>query len=196
VNINGKPLNFDVFDVEFWRRYEWSIFDHRIRRRMSGQRGVWPAQDVFERWFEKRLERARRFAWSLMVPAGDVPLVRPLLLGGDCVPTPRRLVFENVEGASVARLRPEQILVPVPGLDYESLMFAPGDGSVTVDSLLSRQVPSREVPRFEQESMEPAQDVITCAKHDALTSDDALLDALMEYLLAPDAQPAPEAPAT
>jgi pimeloyl-ACP methyl ester carboxylesterase len=196
VNINGKPLNFDVFDVEFWRRYEWSIFDHRIRRRMSGQRGVWPAQDVFERWFEKRLERARRFAWSLMVPAGDVPLVRPLLLGGDCVPTPRRLVFENVEGASVARLRPEQILVPVPGLDYESLMFAPGDGSVTVDSLLSRQVPSREVPRFEQESMEPAQDVITCAKHDALTSDDALLDALMEYLLAPDTQPAPEAPAT
>jgi pimeloyl-ACP methyl ester carboxylesterase len=196
VNINGKPLNFDVFDVEFWRRYEWSIFDHRIRRRMSGQRGVWPAQDVFERWFEKRLERARRFAWSLMVPAGDVPLVRPLLLGGDCVPTPRRLVFENVEGASVARLRPEQILVPVPGLDYESLMFAPGDGSVTVDSLLSRQVPSREVPRFEQESMEPAQDVITCAKHDALTSDDALLDALMEYLLAPDAQQAPEAPAT
>jgi hypothetical protein len=163
---------------------------------MSDQRDVWPAQDVFERWFEKRLERARRFAWSLMVPAGDVPLVRPLLLGGDCVPTPRRLVFENVEGASVARLRPEQILVPVPGLDYESLMFAPGDGSVTVDSLLSRQVPSREVPRFEQESMEPAQDVITCAKHDALTSDDSLLDALMEYLLAPDAQPAPEAPAT
>ena len=196
VNINGKPLNFDVFDVEFWRRYEWSIFDHRIQRRMNDQRGVWPAQDVFERWFGKRLERARRFAWSLMVPAGDVPLVRPLLLGGDCVPTPRRLVFENVEGASVARLRPEQILVPVPGLDYESLMFAPGDGSVTLDSLLSRQVPSREVPRFEQDSMETGHDVITCAKHDALTSDDALLDALIEYLLAPDAQPAPEAPAT
>ena len=196
VNINGKPLNFDVFDVEFWRRYEWSIFDHRIQRRLSDQRNVWPAQDVFERWFEKRLERARRFAWSLMVPASDVPLVRPLLLGGDCVPTPRRLVFENVDGASVVRLRPEQIIVPVPGLDYESLMFAPGDGSVTVDSLLSRQVPSREVPRFEQERMEPGREVITCAKHDALTSDDALLDALMKYLLAPDAQPTPEAPAT
>jgi hypothetical protein len=196
VNINGKPLNFDVFDVEFWRRYEWSIFDHRIQRRLSDRGDVWPAQDVFERWFEKRLERARRFAWSLMVPAGDVPLVKPLLLGGDCVPTPRRLVFENVDGASVARLRPEQIIAPVPGLDYESLMFAPGDGSVTVDSLLSRQVPSREVPRFEQERMEPGRQVITCAKHDALTSDDALLDALMKYLLAPDAQPAPEAPAT
>ena len=82
-----------------------------------------------------------------MVPEGDVPLVRPLLLGGDCVPTPRRLVFENVDGASVVRLRPEQIIVPVPGLDYESLMFAPGDGSVTLDSLMSRLVPVREVAR-------------------------------------------------
>ena len=85
---------------------------------------------------------------------------------------------------------------PVPGLDYESLMFAPGDGSVTVDSLLSRQSMSREVPRFEQEGMEPSRKVITCARHDALTSDDALLDALIEYLLVPDDQPAAEAPAT
>ena len=196
VNINGKPLSFDVFDVEFWRRYEWSIFDHRIQRRLAAQQGAWPPQDVFERWFQKRLERARRFTWSLMVPAGDVPLIKPLLLGGDCVPTPRRLVFENVDRFAVARLRPEQILVPVPGLDYESLMFAPGDGSVTVDSLLSRQQLSREVPRFEQEGMEPGREVITCARHDDLTSDDALLDALIEYLLAPDSQPAPDAPAT
>jgi hypothetical protein len=196
VNINGKPLDFDVFDVEFWRRYEWSIFDHRIQRRMERHREAWPAQDVFERWFEKRLQRARRFTWSLMVPAGDVPLIRPLLLGGDCVPTPRRLVFENVEGSSTARLRPEQILVPVPGIDYESLMFAPGDGSVTVASLLSRQDMSREIPRFEQEGMETGREVITCARHDALTSDDELLDALIEYLLAPDPQRVLEAPAT
>ena len=35
VNINGKRLTFDIFDTEFWRRYEWSIFDHRIQRRMD-----------------------------------------------------------------------------------------------------------------------------------------------------------------
>jgi len=150
---------------------------------------------VFERWFEKRLERARRFAWSLMVPAGDVPLVKPLLLGGDCVPTPRRLVFENVGGESIARLNPEQILVPAPGVDYEALMFAPGDGSVTLDSLLSRQDLSPEVPAFVQEILEPGRQHIVCARHDALTSDDALLDALIEYLLAPEPQPVPEAAA-
>ena len=201
-NINGKPLNFDIFDVEFWRRHEWSIFDHRVQRRMDRHRDVWPQQDVFERWFEKRLERGRRFAWSLMVPPGDVPLVKPLLLGSDCVPTPRRLVFERVGGESIARLRPEQILVPAPGVNYEKLMFAPGDGSVTLASLLSREDMSREVPSFEQEGPQPGREVIVCARHDTLTSEDALLDALIEHLLAPEPrpapalQPAPEAPAT
>ncbi len=196
VNIEGKPLNFDVFDVEFWRRYGWSIFDHRIQRRLDRHREIWPQQEVFERWFEKRLERGRRFAWSLMVPAGDVPLLRPLLLGGSCVPTPRRLVFENVGGESIARLRPEQILVPTPGLDYEALMFAPGDGSVTLASLLSRQDMSREVPSYEQEGLKPAQELIVCARHDALTGNDELIDVLIEHLLQPELQPAPEAPAT
>jgi hypothetical protein len=186
VNIEGEPLGFDVFDVEFWRRYGWSIFDHRIQRRMDRHRDTWPAQDVFERWFGKQLERARRFTWSLMVPAGGVPLIKPLLLGSDCVPTPRRLVFENVEGAAIARLRPEQIFLPAPGIDYESLMFAPGDGSVTLASLLSRQDLSREVPRHEQEGLETGRNLIVCERHDALTSDDALLDALIEYLLAPE----------
>ena len=186
VNINGQPLNFDIFDVEFWRRYEWSIFDHRIQRRMDRHRDVWPRQDVFERWFQKRLERGRRFAWSLMVPAGAVPLIKPLLLGADCVPTPRRLVFENVEGESIARLRPEQILAPRPGVDYESLMFAPGDGSVTLSSLLSRQDMGAAVPRWEQASPAIGRELVVCARHDALTSDDELLHALIEYLLAPD----------
>ncbi|HEU5467828.1 MAG TPA: hypothetical protein VFU77_00855 [Steroidobacteraceae bacterium] len=194
VDVNGRPLDFDLFDVGFWRRHEWSIFDHRVRRRMDRDRGDWPSQAVFERWFEKRLERGRRFAWSLMVPAGDVPLVKPLLLGADCVPTPRRLVFEKVGGEAVARLRPEQILVPAPGVDYETLMFAPGDGSVTLASLLSRQDMSREVPSYEQEGMEADREVIVCERHDALTSDDELLDAMIEHLLAP--QPAPAAPAT
>ena len=193
VNVRGKPLNFDLFDVEFWRRYEWSIFDHRIQRRMDRRRDVWPAQDVFEAWFKKRLDRARRFTWSLMVPAGPVPLIKALVLGSDCVPTPRRLVFENIESESIVRLRPEQIFKPVPGLDYESLMFEAGDGSVTRSSLLSRQNLSKEVPSFEQEGLETDRSRLVCAKHDALTSNDELIDAMIQYLLEPE--PAPKAAA-
>ncbi len=186
VNINGKPLDFNVFDVEFWRRYEWSIFDHRIQRRISAQPDFWPAPEVFERWFEKRLDRARRFVWSLMVPSGGVPLIEPLLLGADCVPTPRRLVFENVGGQSVARLRPEQIQQPAPGVDYETLMFAPGDGSVTKSSLLAREELSPPVAHRVQQSLDTHRELFVCAEHDELTSNDALLDALIEHLLAPE----------
>lgn len=187
VNIDGQPLDFDLFDVEFWRRYKWSIFDHRIQRRISRHPEIWPEPAVFERWFEKRLERARRFVWSLMVPTGEVPLIEPLLLGSDCVPTPRRLVFENIGGSSLARLKPEQIYRQTPGVDYETLMFAPGDGSVTKSSLLSRQELNPDVPRDEQAGIESNRELFVCAGHGELTSNDALLDSLIEHLLAPDA---------
>ena len=186
VNIDGEPLKFNVFDVEFWRSHEWSIFDHRIQRRISNHPDIWPAPDVFERWFEKRLDRARRFVWSLMVPSGDLPLLEPLLLGADCVPTPRRLVFENIGGESVARLRPEQIQQPTPGVDYEKLMFAPGDGSVTTSSLLARQELSPADAHRVQRGLEPHRELFVCAGHGELTSNDELLDALIEYLLAPE----------
>jgi pimeloyl-ACP methyl ester carboxylesterase len=184
-DIEGQPLRRDVFDVKTWRRFEWSIFDRSVQRRIRRQSTDWPKQSVFERWFEKRLERARRFVWSLMVPVGDVELVEPLLFGGDCVPTPRRLVIEDIGGDAMARLRPEQIARPVPGVDYESLMYAPGDGSVTRSSLLSQHM-SGEVPRDEQESPETERSLLACAQHDALTSDDELLDRLVEHLLVPD----------
>ncbi len=186
VNIKGSRLEFDLFDVEFWRLYGWSIFDHRIQRRMDRHREPWPPQEVFERWFEKRLARAQRFTWSLMAPAGDLPLIKPLLLGGDCIPTPRRLVFEKVDAESIARLRPEQILAPLPGVDYESLMFERGDGSVTQSSLLSHQHMDGELPHHGQASLETERSLLVCARHDELTSNDVLLDSLIEYLLAPE----------
>ena len=102
-------------------------------------------------------------------------------------------MFENIESESIARLRPEQILRPVPGVDYESLMFEAGDGSVTRSSLLSRQNISREGPASEQQGLETDRSLIVCAQHDALTSNDELLDAMIEYLLAPE--PAPNAAA-
>jgi pimeloyl-ACP methyl ester carboxylesterase len=82
-SIHGRPLKLDIFDVATWRQFEWSIFDRRVQRRIAHERGVWPEQSVFERWFEKRLERGRRFTWSLMVPAEHLEYEEPLNAGGD-----------------------------------------------------------------------------------------------------------------
>ena len=184
--IDGRPLERDLFDVELWRRFQWSIFDPRVQRRMRQEPGVWPDQDVFERWFEKRLERGRRFVWSLMVPTGDIELIEPLMFGGDCVPTPRRLVIEEVDGDSVARLRPEQILEKVPGVDYEALMFEPGDGSVTKSSLLGRQQLHPSVPRHEYSNVEIDRAFFVCERHESLTGNINFLDNMLHFLLSAD----------
>ena len=58
-------------------------------------------------------------------------------------------------------------------------MFAPGDGSVTLSSLLSRQDMGSAVPHKEQATPEIERELIVCARHDALTSDEDLLHALI-----------------
>ncbi len=184
--IGGRPLDRDLFDIGLWRRFEWSIFDRRVQRRMQQEPDVWPAQDVFERWFGKRLERARRFVWSLMVPTGEIRPIEPLMFGGDCVPTPRRLVVEEVDGESVARLLPEQILEQVPGVDYEKLMFEPGDGSVTKSSLLARQELHPSIPRHEYSNVEVDRAFFVCERHESLTGNVNLIDNLLHYLLSAD----------
>ncbi len=182
----GEPLNLDAFDISVWRNFGWSVFNHQVQRRMASQPGMWPPQEVFEQYFEKHLKRAQRFAWSLMVPIGDVALVEPLLFGGDCVPTPARLVFEDVDEDAVARLIPEQILRHVPGVDYDKLMYEPGDGSVTKSSLLGSQEADPSNPRHELATADPDRAFFYCEDHTALTGNRDFLDDLLHYLLRPD----------
>ncbi|MGH8251108.1 MAG: lipase/acyltransferase domain-containing protein [Steroidobacteraceae bacterium] len=179
----GKPLDYDLFDVDVWRHFEWSIFNRNVRRRMAQDPEIWPKPQVFERWFEKWLERARRFTWSLMVPPGNVPLIEPLLLGGNCVPTPRLLVLERTRDESAVRLRPEQIARPVPRLDYETLMYEPGDGRVTKSSLLGTQALDPTAPEPELAADELQGATFDCEQHDSLTSNVGFIDSLLDYLL-------------
>ncbi len=189
---HGVPLKLDLFDVGTWRHFRWSVFDHKVQHRMAALPGVWPAQDVLERYFEKRLERAQRFVWSLSVPVGDVELIEPLLFGGNCVPTPARLVLEEADGESVARLRPEQIQHPVSGIDYDKLMYEPGDGKVTKLSLLGRHEPELTTQRDAYAGAEFDHPFFFCELHDVLTGNVHLIDNLLHYLLSVD-RPAPAA---
>lgn len=161
------------------------MFDGRVRRRIARHPEIWPAPEVFERYFKKRLDRARRFVWSLDVPVGDVRLVEPPQLGGDCLPTPARFVMEEVDGDSVARLIPEQILKPVPGVDYDKLMYEDGDGSVTKSSLLGEHPLDASSTRIEHTDVE-FDKFFFCEQHDRLTGNVHFLENLLAYLLSPD----------
>ena len=178
--MRGKPLSLDPFDVNVWKNLEWSVFNRKVRQRIATQPDIWPDQDVFERYFKKRLERGRRFVWSLTVPTGDVSLIEPLAFGGDCLPTLARVVGEKIDGRNVARLRPEQITSPMPGIDYDGLMYEPGDGSVTMASLIGRQ--GHDPLLHEANSHELGRASFVCELHESVTSNESVLESLLRHL--------------
>lgn len=189
INAKGEPLDRDLFDVEIWRRFQWAIFDPKVRARIL--EGYWdPAAGqaqlaLLERYFAHQLERARRFTWSLTVVT-DRRGVRPIVLGGDCEFTPARLLVEDVGEDSVLRLWPRDVSRPVAGVDYESLMLEPGDGTVTKASLLARESLDPTVKRHKYSHFPLRYAFFLCERHDRLTGNPSFQDNLLHALLSVD----------
>ena len=194
VNANGEVLDRDLFDVDIWRAFQWSIFDPQVRERIINR---FPDPEegeaylaLLERYFEKHLERARRFVWSLTVPV-EYSKVRHVVFGGDCELTPARILVEEVNGESVLRLRPGEVTMRVPGVDYEKLMLEPGDGRVTKPSLFAREALDPTVPRHRYSFFPMDHSILLCESHDSLTGNISFQNNLLNILLTRD-QPLPE----
>ncbi|MGH8539361.1 MAG: lipase family alpha/beta hydrolase [Stenotrophobium sp.] len=187
VTPDGKPLDLDLFNVEVWQGYGWSVFDAEVVRHIRENSADVKTADaglaVLQRYFAKRLERARRFVWSLTVPLPQTP-VKLVVFGGDCTLTPARLLVEDEHGDSVARLYPDEVRHRVPGVDYTRLMLEPGDGEVTKSSLLARQSLDPTVPRNQYLFFPLAYAFFLCEQHDQLTGNINFQDNLLNILLA------------
>ena len=189
VTSSGKPLDRDLFDVNIWRAFQWSIFDPKVRARIiknheTEAEGL-AYLDLLERYFEKHLERARRFVWSLTVPLPTQPY-KLIVLGGDCSLTPARILVEEVNGVSEVRLWPKKIKRPVATVDYDRIMLEPGDGTVTKSSLLARESLDPSVPRHQWVSFPLNYPIFLCESHTALTGNVNFQDALLHTLLSLD----------
>jgi pimeloyl-ACP methyl ester carboxylesterase len=186
---NGTVLDRDLFDIEIWRAFEWSIFDAKVRKRIvsrfddkdAGERHL----ALLERYFNKYIERARRFVWSLTVPGADTS-VRYVVFGGDCELTPTRMLVEEVNGESILRLRPERIKIRVPGVDYEKLMLEPGDGRVTRASLFARTSLDPSIARHKYSAFNMDHSILLCESHDSLTGNISFQNNLLNILLTRD----------
>ncbi|MFU8764356.1 MAG: lipase family alpha/beta hydrolase [Haliea sp.] len=182
---NGQHLERDQFDARIWQRFELGPWSPSLQRRLRAT--MTPVEvDIYlqtlQAFFAIQLERARRFSWSLTVPepAGGIT---PVIFGGDCALTPARVVVEEVHQESVLRLYPSQISNPVPGVDYESLMLEPGDGTVTKASLLSRDVLHPGAPRHRYINFGVSSVFFICERHDVLTGNITFQDNLLHVLL-------------
>jgi pimeloyl-ACP methyl ester carboxylesterase len=184
IDADGRPRQDDLFDGATWRRYHWSIFDPAVEARVRSAHGA--DADAYlaslQRFFDYRLERARRFLWALTTPEPPSE-IRYVLFGGDCDLTPARLALEEVSGMPVARLRPDQIGAPAPGVPYSALMLEPGDGSVTKPSLLARETLDPSAPQNEDAVIPIAYWFFLCEHHSRLTGNVNFQDNLLNVLL-------------
>ena len=184
IDASGRGLSDDLFDGATWRRYRWSIFDPSVEARIRAQHGADADTYVaaLHRYFDYRLERARRFLWALSTPEPATP-IRYVLFGGDCTLTPARLALENENGQPVARLYPEQIRNRATNVRYDEIMLEPGDGSVTKPSLLARETLDPMAPQSEDSFIPIAYWFFLCERHDQLTNNINFQDNLLNVLL-------------
>ena len=186
---DGRPLKRDLFDIEFWRRFEFGIFDPEVRARIASRYATAAEAsaylDLLERYFHKHLERGRRFVWSLTVPVPE-PEYELIVFGGNCDLTPARLLVEERDGDSVLRLWPGQVQDRRAGIDYEALMLEPGDGVVTKASLLARQTLDPTVERHRYSDFPLDYAFFLCESHDRLTGNIHFQDNLLHALLSAD----------
>ena len=192
VDIGGQPLERDLFFVGTWISYRWSIFDPAVERRVKAQFASKAEGDaytgVLRDYFEKRIERARRFVWSLTYNESQNAPVKMVVFGGDCTLTPARIVLEDppqseVNGTPTARLLPQDVHAPRAGIDYSRLMLEPGDGEVTKPSLLARQSLDPTISRSDDVFFPLAYAFFLCVDHAHLTGNINFQDNLLNVLL-------------
>lgn len=181
ITLDGRILDRDFFDTKIWQSFEWSIFDPQVRESIIDDKGE-EYYDLLVKYFNNQIERARRFAWSLSVPAPESE-ARYIVFGGDCELTPARLLVEEVDGESMVRLYPDEIENPITDIDYDILMLEPGDGRVTKPSLFARDALNPTIPRHRYSHFPLDYAMMLCESHATLTGNIHFQDNLLNVLL-------------
>jgi pimeloyl-ACP methyl ester carboxylesterase len=139
IDAEGRALPDELFDPATWRRYAWNVHDPTVAARvLAAHAGDEEYLAALQRFFEFRLERARRFAWMLSTPEPATP-IRYVLFGGDCTLTPARIAIEQQAGLPRTRLSPTELRDTSARALVDAAMLEPGDGRVTKPSLLARE---------------------------------------------------------
>ncbi|MGH9752523.1 MAG: lipase family alpha/beta hydrolase [Blastocatellia bacterium] len=191
-----KPLPVDLYDVETWRRFKWSVaFDEALRRheleRLIKRLGPDAARAESlrrlaerERFLRVVLRRAAAFHNALAVACPPPVSLRFFFIGGDCTPTldgaiilnggARRTIFNasNFPGETWSKRKAME------------LIFTPGDGTVTRHSLFGHTLnerPAVAVPIAMRSTLVGT--ALLCDSHNGLSRDREMHNNLLTSLL-------------
>jgi pimeloyl-ACP methyl ester carboxylesterase len=188
VDKQGQPVDIDIYDPESWRSRNWSVYSpeviERVRASVDSPEQGDAAVLQLQRTFERNLKRALRFQWALTPPYED-PDVDIAVFGGDCEMTSARALLEaDDEGGERLVFSRKQLPGFADGLNYDTLLFEPGDGLVTRASQVGRATLSsgRERPRFNFFPI--AQTFFLCERHGQLTVNPYFQNNLLYFLFA------------
>ncbi len=193
-----SPIKLDLFDVETWKRYGWSAaFDPELlageRKSLIKKNGEGNGGDEAEKIVAQRagylgaaLARAAAFHRALDSSIAPAEPLRLHLVGGDCDPTLAGALIVEVKGAQRTLFYPGKIPRERRKQAF-NLMFIPGDGRVTRQSLFGL--------RFNSESSEsneaitqvmkqtPTHTLFGCEGHGELPINPTMMDNLLTLLL-------------
>jgi hypothetical protein len=141
VDGEGRPLDLDLYDPESWRRYGWSVFDPRVRRRLArtARPDFFGTEKERFAYLARQLDRARRFQRLLKADAPGFGDTRYHSIQGMENPTPDRALVEREPGKGGTEgggwrllFAGDKALKNRP--DVASLLAVPGDEHATVAS--------------------------------------------------------------
>ena len=146
---NLQALRVDLYDVEVWKRYGWSVIysSPDFRRHFGETSGTdGRSEDMLDAYLAAQLRRARRFHEALDAAGdSDSPVVL-LAIGGDCEETLNSPVLMRDEKRNrwLTLTRPREYRtssgVKISKQKATDAMYAPGDGRVTRTSLIGEHI--------------------------------------------------------
>lgn len=171
IDANGTPLDIDLYDLPTWRNNQWSVF-------ASAFDGAAALRSVFA----ANLEAAHKFQNALSVPLGDTG-TEMALFGGDCLPTRQRALAEARHGRLALLSDAGDLERRSPNVDYQHLLYAPGDGLVTRASQVARAQDAYAQQGNAVDLFKAEQTVFLCEKHTLLTANPFFQNNLLYFLL-------------
>jgi pimeloyl-ACP methyl ester carboxylesterase len=177
LDTHGNPANINIYDPTVWEKNQWSVYSPDFLKMLEKQSKT-PAeaktrQMVLQDTFAGHLLRAERFQASLTTPFNGEG-IRMAAFGGDCKLTPSHAVLDDADGKPFLAFKAKEVANKVPGVDYDYLMLAPGDGLVTRDSQDAGQysfLPLR-------------QNFFLCEQHEFLVNNPYFQNNLLYFLMA------------
>ena len=186
VDIDGNPLNIDLYSPKTWEKFEWGIYNSKVKEQLneesSSEEEAQKHLSTLKKYFTKHLGIAKKFHLKLSKPF-TTPQYSIVAFGGNCQPTKARFLFEEINGKLVPRLNPEDIQNPKANINYQRIMLEPGDGIVTKPSLLARDYLNPAIPRIKNNFFPLDYAFFLCNSHRSLTGDINFQDNLLNELL-------------